>query len=223
MLALQAKFGSDELFDSLDSLRIAPAVTSRFTAFDEEMARFGHEYQFTSGQLKSSVTGVAVEEVDSSDEDLVDGPTNNFNVRRESDIEDIVDLLHAQETLILPNGENIGLWLREVYKTSRGFELGTFDSSILATTMKKQSSKWNSISLGYVSDVIVLVHRFTTTALSSICYDDTMQRSLFGVLYDGLVDRYKNAIRQVQFLLEVERNGTPMTTNHYFNDNLDKW
>lgn len=166
---------------------------------------------------------MAIEGTASSNSGLVDDLTDSFDVRRESDMEDIVDLLHPQETLTAPNRTDIESWLREVYETNRGFELGTFDSSILATTMKKQSSKWYSISLGYVSDVIVLVHRFILTALDSICYDDTMQRSLIGILFDGLLNRYKGAIRQVEFLLQVERNGTPMTTNHYFNDNLEKW
>lgn len=89
--------------------------------------------------------------------------------------------------------------------------------------MKKQSVKWVNISLGYISDIIVIVHRFMTTALDLLCYDDTMKQSLFNTLADGLLHRYKMAIKQVSFLLEVERNGLPMTLNHYFNDNLEKW
>lgn len=89
--------------------------------------------------------------------------------------------------------------------------------------MKKQSTKWSHISLGYVSDVVVIIHRFVTTALDSLYYDDAMKTALFNTLADGLLVPYKGAIEQVQFLLEVERNGIPMTTNHYFNDNLKKW
>ena len=43
------------------------------------------------------------------------------------------------------------------------------------------------------------------------------------VLMADLTKRYVKAINQVKFLLEVERGGTPMTLNHYFNDNLEKW
>jgi hypothetical protein len=88
--------------------------------------------------------------------------------------------------------------------------------------MKKQSSKWIDISLGYVSDVIVLVHRFVTTAITAIIPDDLMACSLLDILQDRLQQQYKRAIEQVKFLLHIELSGTPLTTNHYFNDNLEK-
>jgi hypothetical protein len=107
-------------------------------------------------------------------------------------------------------------------KTSRGFELGAFDASILATAMKKHSSKWSSISLGYVSDVIVLVHRFITTAIRAIVPGNSMAYSLLYIVQDSLQLQYKRAIEQVDYLLQIELSGTPLTTNHYLNDNLEK-
>ena len=53
----------------------------------------------------------------------------------------IEDILHCNEAVSIANGSSIAFWLRQVYESSRGFELGTFDSSILATTMKIQSKK----------------------------------------------------------------------------------
>jgi hypothetical protein len=34
-----------------------------------------------------------------------------------------------------------------VYQNNQGFELGTFNVSILVTVMKRQSSKWEDISM----------------------------------------------------------------------------
>jgi hypothetical protein len=88
--------------------------------------------------------------------------------------------------------------------------------------MKKQSSKWEDISMGFVSDAIVLVHRFITSALVSICGDRNVRDALAGKLSDELTRRYQNAITCAGFLLKVERSNTPMTMNHYFNDNLQR-
>ena len=191
------------------------------------MARYGHQFSFSSTKAKDSPAAkdgwMAIGDRDSSNGESLAGLTDDFEVRREDNVEDIVDILHDQETLAVPKQNEIESWLRRVNETSRGFELGTFNSSILATTMKKQSSKWTSISLGYVSDVIVIIHRFIATALGSICCDDTMKAPLLGMLSEGLLSRYRKAVQHVEFLLEVERNGTPMTMNHYFNDNLEKW
>jgi hypothetical protein len=76
--------------------------------------------------------------------------------------------------------------------------------------------------LGYVSDVIVLVHRFITTAIKAIVPDDLMAYSLFCILQDSLQHQYKRAIEQVDFLLHIEPSGTLLTTYHYFNENLEK-
>ena len=108
-------------------------------------------------------------------------------------------------------------------ESSRGFELGTFDSSILATTMKVQTTKWAAIALGYISDIATIVHRFIDRVLQSICSEAQVKSELLSALMDGLTERYHKAIDQVRFLLDVERTGTPMTLNHYFNDTLEKW
>jgi hypothetical protein len=88
--------------------------------------------------------------------------------------------------------------------------------------MKKQSSKWGDVSMGFVSDVIVLVHRFITSALQSICDDLSVRDALAAKLTDELTRRYQNAMACAEFLLKVERSDRPMTMNHYFNDNLQR-
>jgi len=39
---------------------------------------------------------------------------------------------------------------------------------------------------------------------------------------DELLGRYEKAVEHTHFVLRVERKGTPLTTNHYFNENLQK-
>jgi hypothetical protein len=77
-----------------------------------------------------------------------------------------------------------------MYESSRGFALGTFDSSILATTMKVQTTKWAAISLGYISNIATIVHRFIDRVLQSICSDIHVKSELLSVLMGGLIERY---------------------------------
>jgi len=222
-LSVDAKYGSDAVFDNMQ-LRLATLISERNATFSDELARHGQQYHFTTS--KNSVP---------TDEDLPPalswemvesvppGTEATFEVRKWADCGEMEEILHAQESLPVANGKSIALWLREVYKSSRGFELGTFDSSILGTTMKAQSTKWTSIALGYISDVVTIVHQFILQALDSICPEQLVKSALLSVLMDGLSERYTKAIGQVRFLLDVERTGTPMTLNHYFKDNLEKW
>lgn len=219
MLSLQAQYGSDELFDTQESLRLAPAVASRSAIFNDEMERLGHSYSFHSAQ-EEVVTDDTLAGLFGGENPF---KTKTFATRKEKDPGDIANILHPSENLNSPSQDNINPWLRKVYESSRGFELGTFDSSILAATMKKQATKWASISLGYVSDIIVLIHKFITTAISSICYDVKMKDALFGLLSEGLLATYTKAMENVDYLLTIELSGKPLTLNHYFNENLEKW
>lgn len=143
-------------------------------------------------------------------------------VRYEKNHEDLVDIMQEDGVISLPTNAGIKQWLEKVYDSSRGFELGIFDASLLPIIWKKQSANWEALALGYVDDIVSLVHKFTLDLLAKICKDPRARQALHSVLLDQLTDRYKKSIEHTKFLLVVERSGTPMTMNHYFADNLEK-
>jgi hypothetical protein len=202
---MNASHGAGDAFETNPALCIAPAVMSRMKMYSDEMAKYGESYSFSS-----SDSDIAAASVDDHD-------AKTFVIRKEDDPEDFVDILHPQESLACPLHGATKDWLLQVFKGDQEFELGTFNASIFATVMKKQSSKWEDISMGSVSNAIVLVHRFITSALQSICDDRSVRDALAGKLTDELTRRYQSAIACAEFLLKV-----PMTMNHYFNDNLQR-
>lgn len=146
-----------------------------------------------------------------------------FKTRKLVECEDSEEILSPQGKLASANAKGIAQWLHKVYRSSRGFELGTFDSAILSTTMRVQSRKWTPFALGYISDVVTMIHRFIGCVLDATCPEESVKSELLSVLWDSLVESYTKAIEHVQFLLTVELEGTPLTMNHYFNDTLQKW
>ena len=209
MLALEAKYGRSDLFDNDSTLRLATAVTSRNALFGNEVDSWGQEYQFNP--FADNKTGSPVE------------IAGELEIRKIADPPELDEILHPQENLPGCRKECIIEWLKNVYHASRGFELGTFDSSILATTMKAQSSKWTKLALGYVSDIVSIAHNFIKRLLALVCVDERVTRELLSTLSDGLIGRYSTALDHARFLLDVERVGTPITLNNYFNENLEKW
>ena len=224
-LALDAKYGSDDLFDDDPSFRLATSVISRNSQFAAELDDWGLEYRFSSIADCNNDLGSEVEGTPPSADWKDDESANieSINTRKVADSPELDEILHEAENLPPCKEQGINQWLKTVYESSRGFGLGTFDSSILAATMKKQSSKWTGLALGYVSDVVVITHTFITKLLASICAEEHVTRELVSALMDGLVPRYVKALDQVQFLLGIERMGTPMTLDDHFNDNLEKW
>ena len=105
---------------------------------------------------------------------------------------------------------------------SRSFELGTFDASILPIIWKKQSANWDVLALGYISDIVSIVHGFIRDLLRALCEDERIRQELNDVLLDHLLGRYEKRIEDNKVILSVERVGTPLTSKHYFTDDLGR-
>lgn len=71
--------------------------------------------------------------------------------------------------------------------------------------------------MGYINDVIVMVHKFITILLEHICPDNIVRGELMTVLMEKLAVQYRKAIEHVTFLLQIECNEHPRTLNNYFN------
>lgn len=68
-----------------------------------------------------------------------------------------------------------------------------------------------------------MVHHFISEVIREICPDPKVFSQLWDYfLVDELQKSYTRAMDQAKWLLEIEREGIPMTMNHYFNDNLLK-
>ncbi|TVY58278.1 Interferon-induced GTP-binding protein Mx2 [Lachnellula cervina] len=214
-LALTARYWGNDIFDKYPSLRLATAVVHRNNVFANTVEECGHTFCFSSQNATDS-------EAKSETNDSESDKERFFHTRVSKSNGDIEDLIHENEELPVPAGDDILGWLTTVYDDSRGFEIGTFDSSLLAPAWKEQSQKWDGIALGYISDVIAITHTFVTNMLHHTCPDERIRTGLSSLLMDGLMERYKKALTQVEFVLQVERSGNPMTLNHYFNDNLEK-
>ncbi|KAF2736480.1 dynamin GTPase [Polyplosphaeria fusca] len=148
--------------------------------------------------------------------------TADIDIRMEDDHIDIQDVVHKNTRVSLRNSEEIFLWLKKEYRESRGFELGTFDASLLSVTMKQQAAKWRDLALGYISDIISLVHSFILGVLDYVTPNDRVREGIRTYLLDEITKMYQHAMSQTEFLVSVELDGTPATYNRYFNETLEK-
>jgi hypothetical protein len=233
-LAMNTTHGADNSFEKYPRLRLAPAVMSRMKTFSDSMAKLGQTFMFQPKGGNKPVAGKdgapEVEAAELLDEHFTKGvpgiispmPARTFEIRKEDDLAELSEILHLQKGLAFPKREGINKWIQQAFLSNRGFELGTFNASLLATCMKKQCSKWEDISMGFLSDVIVMVHGFIESALEAVCTDGNIREALVNRLSDELISRYQKSLSSTKFLLEVESSDTPMTQNHYFNENLQK-
>lgn len=219
--AERSEYSHSDLFDENTKLRLATAAINRGEDFAERMATSGHLFDFNTEQQVDETMEIPDE---TDREGLSLGVEyGDFDTRTEQDHPGIMDLVH--QNLSLPSAHSRGIlpWLKGMHLESRGFELGTFKPSLLGSAMKKQSSKWSSLAFGYISDIIMLVHRMVTNLLNEVTPDDNMRVAIESLLIGELRRRYREAISLTEFLIQVELEGNPATHNHYFNDTLEKW
>lgn len=214
-MALEATYYTDDNFDNIEWLRLANNIVNRNDTFAKTFSEFGHTYKFKEEALCSSDFYEDYDE--SSDElDFDRGGCTTFV----DPVPELGDILEDMENLGYPIKAGVASWLSGLYHRSRGFELGTFDPKLLATAMKQQSTKWSSICRGYISDVVVLTHRYILEQLQILCPDERIRSELLDLLIEPILQGYRNAVAQVDFILNVERSMKPSTQNHYFNDTL---
>lgn len=222
--AIDGKFAVDSTFDDSPSLRLATAVATRMEGFTEEMAAYGHSYIFqkTEAELTDGEATLDSDQTSGTEGVSDESQVGSFAITRKTvDVAEIAEALRAGEK-VSHRHEDILSWLTEIYKKCRGFELGTFEPAILASVMRQQSSNWVEISLGFVSDVIVLVHECIRTALEHVTPAKVLRSRIFDNILAELIKRYLPAIQRAQFLVAVENETILLTLNHYFNDNLQK-
>ena len=224
-LALSASYNGDDCFDEMPSLRLATTVVTRNEQLSDMLRHHGHTYAFEEIQQVSHIFQPLLRRVvlaNSDGGDLESEPDNYLSVRFEEDLSGLEDFTSCEHSIERKPRQGISAWLKEVYQNSRGFELGTFPSGLLPMSMKNQSENWRPIADGYMSDIIVIVHQFILDLLSVVCPDNRVRENLVSVLFEELSTKYWAAKKMMEFLLRVERNGNPLTLNHYFNDNLEK-
>ena len=126
-------------------------------------------------------------------------------------------------TMPVESSQKTGIlsWLKQLYHGSRGFEVGTFQASILGNSMAIHSMNWNPLAYGYISDIITSVDYVIKEFLAHVCPDTRVRERLQLALYDGLCERFSKGIEQVTFLLDVERKELPSTIADSFARELD--
>ncbi|KAF7443444.1 Interferon-induced GTP-binding protein mx2 [Pyrenophora tritici-repentis] len=113
-LAINATHGASDAFEKSPELCIAPTVMSRMKIFSDEMAKFGESYLFNcnDGDFPPAVV-----------DDHGESPEEIFDIRKEDDPEELVDILYPQKSLPYPLQGETKDWLLQVFKGNQGFEL----------------------------------------------------------------------------------------------------
>lgn len=244
--ASRAQYVQSDFFGEVARRRLATVAVNRGEVFAEIMTDMGHEFNFVEEKNDGDDEGEGEEEEeeekeeDEEDEDsdsldegsvtpsfddepFVGSGTSRKSTRLVIEDVDIVDYVIEAEKITSPRSDDILEWLTGVHRKNRGFELGSFDCSLLVMTMQHQARKWKALAKGYISDMIAIVHTLVLDLLDHVVPDKNLLGNLMSVLSEQLQAKYLRAMEQTDFLLKIELEGTPATYNHAFTEVLNKW
>lgn len=245
--ALDAYYNRNPIFSEMSEMRLPTLVVDRSDKFALELEMKGHTVAFEShtdggGGDSDYVTEDDEEEGGNREAKDDDQASSNGNANDESgddtpqDSVSNVSLLAPQskypEILILladkentAQHEDRGIieWIDAEYRRARGGGLQVSLPSVLPTLWQKQSRNWRAMTWEYFSDIITFVHNFIVKLMEQVCPDERTRSGLMAILLEKLIAQYQVAINHVEFLLDVELDGTPLTKNPSFQENLQKY
>jgi hypothetical protein len=223
--ALDAYYSRHVIFSNSPELRLATLCVDRNDKFSDEILKFGHSIQFDTqdDEAETAIAHTSTPSTPRSENDVGSSISNEDAKSYDVQYPELSDLIPSDSKTREPNDRNIMEWIGEEYRKARGFGLATIGPSILPTIWQEQSKNWDYLTMAYFRDIVFCVHDFICKVLAYICPDERVRSGLWSSLQELLIERYQKAITHVQFILQVERLGTPLTSNHYFNENLQKF
>ncbi|KAL7627589.1 hypothetical protein AAE478_001782 [Parahypoxylon ruwenzoriense] len=218
--ALSAHYKDNKSFDEKDDLRLITRIVEANEKYSEDMEKHGHMREFAGDADPKKRNEIPTMQAPPPDD------SSFFEEPLYDEYPELDEIFDPSDTILPDFGgkdDDIMGYIDKVYRSSRGQELGTFSGALISTMFKEQSKKWEPITMAYMAKVIIAVHRFIVEIFKVICPDSRVRDELWDVyLLEELQKSYRRAMDHVKFLLEIEREGAPLTLNHYFNENLQK-
>ncbi|KAL2760859.1 hypothetical protein ACRALDRAFT_1073466 [Sodiomyces alcalophilus JCM 7366] len=218
--ALDADYSAHPAF-ARDELRLITAVANVTEQFSKDFSKFARTYIFQSEDdlklwsYESDSSSSATED----DDRVLDLAASIVpDPAAFSDLDNII----VTDWSIKPPRKDIMTWIDDIYHRSRGLDLGTVGPGILRSAFQEQSTKWETMTMQYLSKIILLVHRFILTALEVVCRDAQVLQEVTSAILAVLCVKYEDSMKEASLLVNIERQFKPYTLNHYFNHNQQR-
>ncbi|UNI23801.1 hypothetical protein JDV02_009598 [Purpureocillium takamizusanense] len=213
-----------------DELRLITSIINLTDRFNCDFVTSSHTRSFQSINVSES-DPESEEEGSTGGDDSDEGDVGSLQLGRSDGYEfqvpdpkeypELEKIVTTEKNSESP-AEDVMEWIKNIYRRSRGAELGTFGPGLLSSTFREQSDKWASMTRTYLGKVILIIHGFIMRALGEICTDSRVREELISTIMTDLLARYKAGMDQGKFLVDVERNRKPYTLNPYFTTHLQK-
>lgn len=226
--ATDGYYGRDDCFRNNASLRLATVIMQENEHFSKIVAKKGSHRAFSAVdqdfESASELDDIPVPSLEDDDFDPPHDPVAESGkaVDEPQEFLELRVLHKSQKKEPIRSEEPIDAWITRRYHDFRGFEVGSSNPSLITALVYDQTSSWAYHALAHVTKVIERIHRCIHDLLKHLCPDRSVHSRLWTFLWPRLFRTYTAAIEHTNFLVEVERNGYPITLNHYFAQTMNR-
>ncbi|KAK0368364.1 dynamin family protein [Colletotrichum limetticola] len=223
--ALEAKYSAHPVFEN-NTFRLITAIINTTDQFNTDFDKYARTYLFeVEPQVEIPVPSrprTPVSPVFSVQEEEKQDDANlqlaMFDILHPEAFPDL-DRIIVTDWTTEPPKKGIMKWIETIYQRSRSLDLGSLGHGVLSSVFLDQSTKWEMMAKQYLSKVILLIHRFILVALEAVCIDTQVLQSVTSAILSDLCLKYEDGMSEAILLVNVERQISPYTLNHYFNHN----
>lgn len=201
-----------DFFKNHSNLKLATIIRQRNESFLDDMQKYGQTIDF---EAKDD------HEQDSRPMQTLEPNHSTKNVRaNKRKFTEICSILERESMVSEPKRSISNMeWLGGIYDNNCGLGPATCDSNVLAMAWEEQTVKWEKIALGYVSDVVTMVHAFMIDLLDEVVPDQRIRKKLVHFLTKEAQIKYRASLEQTKTLLEIARGDVWLLQNDYFATN----
>ena len=155
---METQYGRHQFLKENKALRLATLIVDFNSAFSESLEQRGHAVDSCKTTFPPSKSPRKIKPMRSrklklkgcppkwsGEEKLADGQDGRSTKIEHLEYPELMNILPAVSTPSPSLPESILEWIEREYKSSRGFELGTFNPSILPTLFQELSMKWEDL------------------------------------------------------------------------------
>ncbi|EXJ73554.1 uncharacterized protein A1O5_03315 [Cladophialophora psammophila CBS 110553] len=187
--------------------RLAMAFHQRVTSglngtYDDiDMAFFASHHQHPSHRLRATVQNLNTKFAETMRE-------RGGKRRVVSDDQSDIDLDEHDNVQIVLSKNQMKMWIREVYQSSRGKELpGTYNYVLLAELFHEQSSRWLSIAEEHMHTTGSIVRDFVEAVIRHTSPDQSVSDEIIELVRISLHENMRHAAEELQKLWDQEWHG----------------
>ncbi|PHH59977.1 hypothetical protein CDD81_2336 [Ophiocordyceps australis] len=223
--ALNANYSANNIFDTEPNMRLISQVKKAHMKFAVRFAESGHNMTFDGFLELQNGTGAerSNRRGEGSSLQAFWAGKGTENIERDTSLFPELQEIIRTEVFDYARPTNASLMKRigTVYQSTLGPHLETLNGEIISILFREQVTKWKSIIIDHVSDIIYMIHRYIFRLLCLVCPEEQVCKDIWNkLLVKQLCILYQGALGQAKLLVDVECHHPPATFKQDFDNEL---